>query len=100
MSDRDVRERNPKVSRAEDGMRKCEADERMPDNHVANVNGHDIFRAADGVHCHVFTVGVGWWAFDLSEESARHLAARVGSRREARAEKRRNYSLGGLGRHD
>lgn len=42
-----------------------------PLNFVAEVNGHQIYRADDGVRCDVYTPGVGWWALGLSEEAAR-----------------------------
>lgn len=46
-------------------------------NFVAEVNGHQIYRDADGVRCHLWTAGVGWWGFDLSEAEARLTAESV-----------------------
>lgn len=46
-------------------------------NFVAQVNGHQIYRAEDGVRCHLWTAGVGWWGFDLSEAEARLTAESV-----------------------
>lgn len=42
-----------------------DATEVRPANWVADVNGHRIYRAADGVMCNVWTAGVGFWAFSL-----------------------------------
>lgn len=47
-----------------------------PTNLVASVNGHDIYRNRSG-RCDLWTDGVGWWAFDLSEEAARVTCAAV-----------------------
>ena len=46
-------------------------------NFVATINGHDIYRSDDGKRCNLWTAGVGWWGFDLSEESARRVAESV-----------------------
>jgi hypothetical protein len=49
-----------------------------PSNFVAEVNGHQIYRRPDDPdRCDVWTPGVGWWAFGLSESAARQLAATV-----------------------
>lgn len=42
-----------------------------PLNFVAEVNGHHIYRHEDGVRCDLWTPGVGWWGFGLSEAIAR-----------------------------
>jgi hypothetical protein len=48
-----------------------------PPNFVAEINGHQIYRAEGGERCNVWTPGVGWWAFGLPEDAARQLAATV-----------------------
>ncbi len=42
-----------------------------PTNFVAEINGHHIYRADDGVRCNLWTPGTGWWGFGLTEEDAR-----------------------------
>lgn len=55
------------------------------DHLVAEINGHHIYRAADGVAVNIWTPGVGFWALGLTEEYARSLcpvieSVTVGSR--------------------
>jgi hypothetical protein len=50
-----------------------------PGNFVEEVNGHQIYRAEKEGRFNLFTVGVGWWGFDLTEEEARTTCAAVSS---------------------
>jgi hypothetical protein len=81
------RDDNPHDHTAEDCAGGCtyhaanghdERDERLsPENLVATVNGHNIYR--DGDVCHLHTPGVGWWGFDMSEAAARRACESVGA---------------------
>lgn len=44
-----------------------------PANFVAEINGHEIYRSPDGRKCCLWTRGIGWWGFDLSEADARRV---------------------------
>jgi hypothetical protein len=46
-----------------------------PDNFVAEVNGHQIY--SDGNLYHIWTQGVGWWGFDMTEDEARRTCQAV-----------------------
>lgn len=42
-------------------------------NHATTANGHEIYRDPTRPVYHIFTQGVGWWAFDIPtlEEAVR-----------------------------
>lgn len=48
-----------------------------PANLVGEINGHQMYRAADGVKVNLYTPGVGWWAFGVDEGYARRLLPNV-----------------------
>jgi len=48
-----------------------------PSNFVAQINGHDIYRAADGVTVNLWSPGVGFWALGVREEFARQFLPTV-----------------------
>jgi hypothetical protein len=53
-------------------------------NFVAEVNGHHVYRNERG-RCDLWTRGVGWWGFNLSDEEARSTCTAVSAPSDGRA---------------